>query len=52
MKAEFHEGPEALERFNKGMSKLLSVPKGAVKDKTVPKLKQSVRKARKTNGKG
>lgn len=52
MKSEFHEGQEALDRFNKGMSKLLRTTKESVKDKPMPRLKESVRKARKNDGKG
>jgi hypothetical protein len=49
---DYIEGPEATERFNKGMTRLLRVSKDVVKDKPLPKLKESVRKARKTDGKG
>jgi hypothetical protein len=45
MKYEYHEGEKALDNFNKGMSKLLGVPKDAVKDKTLPK-RPSVRPAK------
>jgi hypothetical protein len=31
MKHEYHEGPEALERFEKGMTKLFQAPKPGTK---------------------
>jgi hypothetical protein len=31
MKHEYHEGPEALERFEKGMTKLFQAPKPKAK---------------------
>ncbi|MGF7178742.1 hypothetical protein HDF11_000222 [Tunturiibacter psychrotolerans] len=31
MKHQYHEGPEALERFEKGMTKLFQAPKPAAK---------------------
>jgi len=31
MKHEYHEGPEALEKFNKTMSQLFRVPKATAK---------------------
>jgi hypothetical protein len=31
MKHEYHEGPEALERFEKGMTKLFQAPKPRAK---------------------
>jgi len=31
MKHEYHEGPEALERFEKGMTKLFQAPKPGAK---------------------
>lgn len=48
MKHEYHEGEEATERFESGMSKLFKTPKEAVKDKDIPKLKTSVRKQSRT----
>jgi hypothetical protein len=48
LKHEYHEGPEALERFKQGMSKLFKVPKESLKDKTIPKQKHSVRKPQAT----
>jgi hypothetical protein len=49
---EYHEGPEALAKFKAGMSRLLRTPKESVKDKTIPKLKESVRKPRNTERQG
>jgi hypothetical protein len=40
MKHEYHEGPEALERFEKGMTKLFQAPKPGLK----PTAKKTVRK--------
>jgi hypothetical protein len=42
MKQEYHEGPEALERFNKLATKLFRAPKPAAKEpaKAVRKPKQ------------
>ncbi len=40
MKHEYHEGPEALERFKAGMSRLFQASKVSVKDKPKPKPKQ------------
>jgi hypothetical protein len=48
MKHEYHEGPKATKRFEEGMSKLFRTTKESVKDKTIPKLKTSVRKPRTT----
>jgi hypothetical protein len=36
VKREYHEGPEALERFEKGMTKLFQAPKSSVKQKPKP----------------
>jgi hypothetical protein len=36
MKHEYHEGPEALERFERGMAKLFQAPKSVVKEKPKP----------------
>lgn len=43
MKAEYHEGPEALEKFNKLATKLFRAPKPAAKEtpKPAPKLKKA-----------
>jgi hypothetical protein len=40
MKNEYHEGPEALERFEKGMAALFRAPKPGSK----PTVKKAVRK--------
>jgi hypothetical protein len=40
MKNEYHEGPEALERFEKGMTALFRAPK----PKSKPSAKKAVRK--------
>jgi hypothetical protein len=40
MKHEYHEGPEALERFEKGMTALFHAPK----PKSKPTAKKAVRK--------
>ncbi len=45
MKPEYHEGPKAREKFDKGMTKLFQVPKDAVKEK--PKSKRKRKKASK-----
>jgi hypothetical protein len=45
MKHEYHEGPEALERFGKTMAALFRVPKNAVAEKT----KKPARKAKKSS---
>jgi hypothetical protein len=34
MESEYHNGPEALERFEKGMTKLFQAPKPGVKRTT------------------
>jgi hypothetical protein len=52
MKHEYHEGSEALERFERGMSKLFKSSKDSVRDKPIPKLKKSVRKTRGNTSKG
>jgi hypothetical protein len=39
-KAEYHEGPEALERFKSGMTKLFQAKKETLKNKPEPKRKQ------------
>jgi hypothetical protein len=44
MKPEYHEGPEALERFEKGMTKLFQAPK--------PRAKTAAKKAAKRPTKG
>lgn len=43
MKPEFHEGPEALEKFNKLATKLFRAPKPVAKEtpKPVPKPKKA-----------
>ena len=40
MKHEYHEGPKALEKFNKGMTKLFQTSKDAMKEKAKPKAKR------------
>jgi hypothetical protein len=40
LKYEYHEGPEALQRFEAGMSRLFKTPKVSVKEKLTPKPKQ------------
>ena len=40
MKHEYHEGPEALQRFEQGMSRLFKAPKVSVKEKPTPKPKR------------
>jgi hypothetical protein len=47
MKHEYHEGPEALERFEKGMTKLFQAPKLGAKPaakKSTPKRSTKDRK--------
>jgi hypothetical protein len=43
MKREYHEGPEALERFEKGMTKLFQAPKPGTK----PAAKKAVKRSTK-----
>jgi len=43
MKHEYHEGPEALERFEKGMTKLFQAPKSSVKQKPKTASKRSIK---------
>lgn len=38
---EYHEGPDALERFKVGMTKLFQAKKETAKDEPKPKRKQS-----------
>lgn len=52
MKHEYHEGREALQRFERGMSKLFQASKDSVRDKPIPKLKKSVRKTQRNTSKG
>ena len=40
MKNEYHEGPEALQRFEQGMTKLFQAPKDAAKEKPTPSPKR------------
>jgi hypothetical protein len=48
MKHEYHEGEEALERFEKGMTKLFQAPKPGTKPVVKKDLKRST-KARKVS---
>ena len=52
MKRQYHEGQDALERFERGMSKLFKAAKDSVRDKPIPKLKKSVRKTQGNTSKG
>jgi hypothetical protein len=52
MKHEYHEGKDARERFERGMSKLFEASKDSVRDKPIPKLKKSVRKTQGDTSKG
>jgi hypothetical protein len=52
MKHTYHEGKEALERFERGMSSLFKVPEDSVRDKPIPKLKKSVRETKGNASKG
>ncbi len=47
MKHEYHEGPKALEKFNKGMIKLFQASKDAVKEQPKPKPKAKRKKSSK-----
>jgi hypothetical protein len=47
MKHEYHEGPKALEKFNKTVTKLFRVPKSSVKTSAKPAKK--VAKSRKAS---
>ena len=40
MKHEYHEGPEALKRFEQGMTKLFQAKKSAPKEKPTKERKQ------------
>jgi hypothetical protein len=51
MKHEYHEGPEALEKFKRGMEALFRVPKGAVAKKKQARKPATLRKPKKV-GKG
>jgi hypothetical protein len=46
MKPQYHEGPEALERFEKGMTKLFQAKPSSVKNKAAAK--KAVHKAKNT----
>jgi hypothetical protein len=53
MKHEYHEGPEALERFEKGMTKLFQAPKSVSKPtakKTVSKRSTKAQKGSTVRG--
>jgi hypothetical protein len=52
MKHEYREGPHALERFERGMTKLFKASKHSVRDKPIPKLKNSGRKTQTDTNKG
>ncbi len=39
MKYQYHEGPKALDNFNKGMTKLFQASKRVMKEKPKPKAK-------------
>lgn len=52
MKHEYHEGQHALERFERGITKLFQASKDSVRDKPIPKLKKSVRKTQGNTSKG
>jgi hypothetical protein len=52
MKHEYHEGKKALERFERGMSKLFKASKDSVRAKPIPKLKKSVRETKGNASKG
>ena len=49
MKHEYHEGPEALERFEKGMTKLFQAKPSSVKQKIAAKKTASKAKTRKAS---
>jgi len=52
MKHDYHEGPEALERFEQGMSRLFKPPKPTEKDKaTLRPLKIRANSAKNSPGK-
>ena len=50
MKHEYHEGPEALEKFKRGMEALFKVPKSAVQKKKQARKPATLRKL-KSSGK-
>lgn len=51
MKHEYHEGPEALENFKRGMEKLFQVPKSATAKKKQPARKPATLRKSKKSGK-
>jgi hypothetical protein len=52
MKPNYDEGPDALKRFERGMSQLFKVPKESVRHKPTPKPKKNVRKTQENASKG
>lgn len=48
MKHEYHEGPEALEKFKRGMETIFRVPKGAVEKKKQAGKPATLRKSKKS----
>ena len=44
MKHEYHEGPEALDRFEKGMAKLFQMPKPTPKAEAKPEKKEEAKR--------
>jgi hypothetical protein len=48
MKHEYHEGPEALEKFKRGMEALFRVPKSATQIKKQARKSATLRKPKKS----
>jgi hypothetical protein len=48
MKHEYHEGPEALEKFKRGMETLFKVPKNVVAKKKQARKPATLRKLKKS----
>jgi hypothetical protein len=46
MKREYHEGPEARQRFEEGMTALFRVPKSTAKKPTKPARKKSTKRGK------
>jgi hypothetical protein len=48
MKTEYHEGPEALDNFKRGMEELFKVPKTALAKKKQARKPATLRKSKKS----
>jgi hypothetical protein len=52
MKHEYHEGPEALDRFEKGMAKLFQAPKPGPKPVVKKAVKRPTKARKGSTGRG